>query len=210
MLRTWINAGKLRRWLGRPAQDCPDIIAKIWAIFEKEFNGEPTTSRTPLDGEQDDYDESVWLGSEVSTPPNLQALCPSPRVRVRARIQVGDVVLARYSSNPGDSMILFHPAGDTSVPAVPGCIEEIFVSEDKWVFAVRRHLSSAPDVIDPFRHYPYFDAKLYSTNQAKTLELVKTDWVTVQFASWQMSPEHVVVVAMHRVRTPRVSLYASY
>src|SRR5215470_16304341 len=57
-----------------------------------------------------------------------------------------------------------------------------------------------PDgLLDPFRHYPHFPAKLYSSALSSHLEVVQVDWVTVHFARWQFSQSSAVVLPLWKV-----------
>jgi len=64
------------------------------------------------------------------------------------------------------------------------------------VFAVQRQLEAPQGVLDPFKPYPNFAAKLYSSRLSEELEVVHVDWVLCHFAHWQISSEHVVVLSL--------------
>ncbi|KAG1849593.1 hypothetical protein C8R48DRAFT_567569, partial [Suillus tomentosus] len=102
------------------------------------------------------------------------------------------------STHVGNSLILYHPDGIRNVQPTPGIIKYIFETEQVVGFGVRRYLPlySHPD---PFRHYPHFPARLYSSVLADHLETVKPEWVVSHFAHWNFSPQHIVVVSLCRV-----------
>ena len=67
------------------------------------------------------------------------------------------------------------------------------------LFSVRRQDVVHPSVVYPFKAYPHFPAKLYSSGIQDTLEVVHIDWVLCHFARWQMSSDHVVILSLSRV-----------
>ncbi|KAG1851070.1 hypothetical protein DFJ58DRAFT_661781 [Suillus subalutaceus] len=87
------------------------------------------------------------------------------------------------STHVGNSLILYYHGGIRNVPPTLGIIKYIFEMERVVGFAVRRYLPlySHPN---PFRHYPYFPAHLYSSVLIDHLETVKPEWVVSHFARW--------------------------
>ena len=74
------------------------------------------------------------------------------------------------------------------------------------LFAVQCQDVAHPSVVDPFKPYPHFPAKLYSSSIHDTLEVVHVDWVLCHFAQWQMSSDHVVILSLSQVRYFMISV----
>ncbi|KAG2151505.1 hypothetical protein DEU56DRAFT_727980, partial [Suillus clintonianus] len=111
-------------------------------------------------------------------------------------------VYTRDSTHVGNSLVLYYPGGIKNVQPTPGIIKYIFETKGVVGFAVQRHLPqySRPD---PFRHYPHFPARLYSSALADHLETVMPDWVVSHFARWNFSTQHIVAVSLCQVRSSR-------
>ncbi|KAG0691704.1 hypothetical protein DFH29DRAFT_785412, partial [Suillus ampliporus] len=109
-------------------------------------------------------------------------------------------VYTRDSTHVGNSLVLYYPGGIRNVQPTPGIIKYIFETKGVVGFAVRRHLPqySRPD---PFRHYPHFPARLYSSALADHLETVMPEWVVSHFARWNFSTQHIVAVSLCQVRS---------
>jgi hypothetical protein len=76
----------------------------------------------------------------------------------------------------------------TKLP-IPGSIKYIFKHEGKMAVTVQHQLPARQVVVDPFKPYIHFPAKLYSSGMSDALEIVQFHW-------WQMSLEHVVVLLL--------------
>jgi len=189
LMRTIIRAGSLKRWLA--SEECPEIIRQCKVLFDRAF--------TALD-DSDLQDEETLTNLMVTTPADLLSLVNANKVTLQARFRYERVIYARSTTHMGNSLIHFYPGGSTSSPAVPGSIQYIFQAPDSPVsFAVRRQLPLPEGVLDPFRHYPHFPAKLYSSVLSDDLELVRVDWVMAHFARWQFSDLHAVILSLSRV-----------
>jgi hypothetical protein len=186
MLQSFIRGGNLRRWLGRP--DCPPAIKECKALFDKAY------------GKQDDEctDNQPLPGVSQILPDDLRIATKQQKGVLYAHVKHDDVVYARASTHLGNSLVLFYPAGKTSSSPIPGCIQYIVSWEGNKTFVVRRHESAASGTSDPFAPYPHFPAKIYSSQLAERLEIVRVEWVLGHCARWAISPEHVVILNLGR------------
>jgi hypothetical protein len=189
LMRTVLRAGNLKRWLASP--QCPEILRQCKALFDCAF---------VIPDNSDDEGEDPAVAPLVTTPADLRLLVNTDKVALQARFRHKGVMYTRSATHMGNSLIQFYPGGSTVSPALPGSIEYIFRTPDGPVsFAVRRQLPLSEGTLDPFRHYPHFPAKLYSSSLAGTLELVRADWVMAHFARYQSSNLHAVVLSLSRV-----------
>jgi hypothetical protein len=62
--------------------------------------------------------------------------------------------------------------------------------------AIQRQLPARQGIVDPFKPYTHFLAKLYSSGISDALEIVQIDWIMWHFTWWQMSSEHIVVLSL--------------
>lgn len=190
LLYTYIHAGKLKRWLASP--DCPYLLTFLRTAFDRAYGGKRTGNDIPLD--------DVANPPEVLTPDDLRSATKHPRVALRARMWHNGTLYSRSSTHVGNSLILYYADGDTSSEPVPGSIKYIYRPRSgTFTFAVQRQPPVATPSLDPFRHYPDFPAKLYSSKLQDELEIVKPEWVAAHFARWKMSAEHAVVLSLFRV-----------
>ncbi|KAH7917400.1 hypothetical protein BV22DRAFT_993464, partial [Leucogyrophana mollusca] len=159
----------LKYWLAKP--DCPPAIKECKTLLDK-----------------------IYKPKQDDTSPDLGA-----RAAFRAYLKHNGVYLARSSTHVGNSLVYFYPHGDKVSSAIPGCIKYIFESESTPLLAIQRQLPLPSTVTDPYRHYPHFPAKLFSTQLSPSLEVVQVDWVLCHYARWAISSEHVVVLSLVRV-----------
>ena len=123
-------------------------------------------------------------------------------IALPARHQVDSIVFARSSTHLGNSLVLFYPGGDTCLVPIPGSIKYIVspASGKAPFYVVQRQLAASPNiVVDPFSHYPYFKAKMYSSKMGVDLEVVHVDWIVSHYAQWEVTQEHAVVLNLSRV-----------
>ncbi|KAF8836708.1 hypothetical protein BDN67DRAFT_866652, partial [Paxillus ammoniavirescens] len=168
----------LKAWLVR--DDCPPAIEECEALFHKAFAPKDPSSTQPS-----------------ATPVDLRTLISQPSITLHAYHCMNRLVYARSSIHVGNSLITYHPGGDTSLPAVPGCIKYIFGSDGKISFAVQCQKTASG--IDPFHHYPHFPAWVYSATLSSILEEVKLAWVLSHYMQWQFAPGYIVVLTLSQV-----------
>jgi hypothetical protein len=200
MLRSFIRAGKLKRWLAR--DDCPPAIKECKILFDKAYAPKVTDeSRVSDVGDGVFVEPSLADDKAVprKVPDDLRPFVRKEKTVLRARLRHRGVTYATSSTHLGNSLVHFYPHGDTTKSPIPGSIKYIFEHEGKMAFAVQRQLPARQDVVDPFEPYIHFPAKLYSSGMGDALEIVEVDWIMCHFARWQMSSEHVVVLSLSRV-----------
>jgi hypothetical protein len=199
MLHSFIKAGKLRRWLARV--DCPPVIKECKLLFDKAYS--PIRHDIEVDNGRDSVFVETSFADEHpvprSVPDDLHPLVQKSKIRMRARIRHHGVVYATSSVHLGNSLVHFYPHGDKSKSAIPGSIKYIYEHKGQMLFAVQRQHAANPSVVDPFKPYLHFPAKLYSSSIHDTLEVVCVDWVLCHFAQWQISSDHVVILSLSRV-----------
>jgi len=194
MVNTFAKAAKLKNWLARP--DCPEPIRECKAIFNNAF---PSTKT--VDTDPDDIAASAF----VSTPRELKHLLSDRKVALRARHKVDNVVYSRSSTHIGNSLIMFYPEGQWSADPVPGSIEYVIHRQDgSIIYAVRQQLPAPLGIVDPFKHYPDFPARVYSTSLSLNLILVLPSWVLCHYGRWHLDDKRAVVLTLSRVR-PRLA-----
>jgi hypothetical protein len=193
LLRSYIQAAKLKYWLNRPS--CPPVFRDVKALFDRFVS--PLINTDPIDVRED---RTTSPTPTNATPEDLRQLIHVRRVVLHARTLHGGSVYTRHSTHVGNSLILFYPSGARDMQPTPGIIRYIFEGEQGVHFAVQRHLPlhSHPD---PFRHYPHFPARLYSSALAENLEIVMPEWVVSHFVRWNFSPRQIVAVSLCPVRT---------
>jgi hypothetical protein len=180
MHRSFIRAGRLKSWLTRPG--CPPAIQECKRIFDKLVgNAYDTQTEHPM----------------PPTPPAQldEESISSPEI---ARWQHGRIGFARSSTHRGNSQILFYAGGDRHTPPVPGVIKSIQLRGERVVFMANRYLPVADEVVDPFRHYPHMEIKLYSA-VLEPDEFVELDWILAHFASYPFQQDCVAIVSLSRV-----------
>ena len=103
---------------------------------------------------------------------------------------------ARHLTHIGNSLVVFYPTGDTSLPAMPGSIKYIFEHGGKTFFALQCQNPAPSNTLDPFCHYPHFPAQLYCADLSPELEKVDPSWVVFHYAQWSFMPTLVVVLTL--------------
>jgi len=189
MVNTFAKAAKLKNWLACP--DCPEPIRECKTIFDKAF---PSTK--PADTDPDEIATSAF----VSTPSELKHLLSDRKVALRARHKVDNVVYSRSSTHMGNSLVMFYPKGQWSAEPVPGSIQYVIHKQDgSVVYAVCEQLPAPQGSVDPFRHYPDFPARIYSTGLSSKLCLVSPQWVLCHYGRWHLDDKRTVVLTLSRV-----------
>jgi hypothetical protein len=210
LLRTFIKASKLRRWLTR--SDCPPALKECKTFFDKAYTHNASlTEEVEKDEIQEDSDVELLLADDQSHKSNTPTATPKPvpsdlfaivkkqKAIMPARIKHNGVFFATSKTHLGNSLVLFYPNGDKSCQPLPGSIKYIFSHEGQMAFAIQRQLPLEPGAIDPFQPYDYFPAQLYSSKLTDTLEIARVDAVKCHYARWDFSDSHVVVVSLSRV-----------
>ena len=186
MILSYLKAGRLKQWLGRP--DCPAFLRECKALFDKAFRTKSEDCPCPTPS------------SFGPVPQHLKAIIRGPKIALRARYMGDGVVYSRCSTHIGNSLVVFYPGGNRSSSPVPGSIQYIITYTDQdVVFVVQRQGSAAPELDDPYTDYPHFPARIYSNSLSPDLEVVRPDWVLSHYARWPMDKDYALVLTLSRV-----------
>ncbi|KAG2127454.1 uncharacterized protein EDB93DRAFT_1096558 [Suillus bovinus] len=168
MLRSYIKAARLHRWLART--DCPPAIQECRALFDKVYapKGAPDPSQELAEDPMDDIFDGI--------------------VYCRASTHMGNSQIFFYPN--GDKSL-------TPVAASIKYIYGTLTGEMLFAVQRHLPLDNSR-TIDPFSMYPDFPAKLYSTNFQSRLEKAKVSWVVSHFARWAVSDSHIVILSVSR------------
>ncbi|KAG2146367.1 hypothetical protein DEU56DRAFT_731602, partial [Suillus clintonianus] len=183
----------LKYWLNRPS--CPPVFREVKSLFDRLVS--PSIDANPISVPTDHSPTPQQV-----IPEDLHRLIQVRRAVLHARTLHEGSIYTRDSTHVGNSLVLYYPGGIKNVQPTPGIIKYIFEMKGVVGFAVQRHLPqySRPD---PFRHYPHFPARLYSSALADHLETVMPDWVVSHFARWNFSTQHIVAVSLCQVCSSR-------
>ena len=94
---------------------------------------------------------------------------------------------------------MFYRGGSRSSSPIPGCIKYIFEDNGRILLVVQHQVPAGADTIDPFQHYPYFPARVYSAQVGEDLEVVRLEWVMCHYALWHFSENYDVVLPLVQV-----------
>ena len=190
VLNSFIQGSKLRHWLARP--DCPAFIKECKLLFDKYISNSGTfNSKISFDVPQ--------RAPKQAVPTDLQLLTSQKYLVLHAHTNFGGTNFSWRSTHQSNSLIMFYPGGNQSSPPIPGCIRYIFEDDGQIQLAVQWQLPARADIIDPFRHYPYFPAHLYSSASVKDLEVVHLEWVMCHCARWHFSAKYDVILPLLQV-----------
>ncbi len=190
MFAAFTRATSLRRWIARP--ECPPFLQECQAVFRQTFGGAKLNSNA--------LDDDIPKSAFISTLHELRGIISDKSIALRARHHYDDVIFSKASAHVGNSLILFYPEGKSVEHPIPGCIKHIVVKKSKQVvYAVCEQLPAPEGSKDPFRFYPHFPAKVYSSKLSTELVLVEPSWVISHFARWKIDEDRVVVLTLSRV-----------
>lgn len=185
MTLSYLKAGRLKQWLGRP--DCPSFVRECKALFDKAL------------GKKSD-NPSLAPSAFGPVPQHLKAIINATKIALRATHIMNGVVYSRCSTHIGNSLVMFYPGGNRSLSPVPGSIQHIITyTNQDVVFVVQRQLLATPNLHDPYADYPQFPARIYSNSLSSSLEIVYPDWVLSHYARWAIHKNHAVVMILSRV-----------
>jgi hypothetical protein len=190
LLRSFIAASKVRRWLAR--SDAPLFIQECKQLFDKAFGSKFKDSTI--------FEDPASLRGIVSpTPADLLPLIGKSSVTLRAHVAHVNVTYSRSTSHLGNSLVLYYSAGDASKVPTAGSIKYIYLYGGKVWLAVQRQLNAPAHIRNPFSLYPHFPASIYSTRLSSELETIDLAWLVGHYARWAINDELCVVLALFRV-----------
>jgi hypothetical protein len=84
--------------------------------------------RNQAEAASPEEEELTWKQRDpgIPVPPDLKNIVSQRTVRICAHYKHEGVVYSRASTHLGNSLVLFHPAGNFAQSPIPGCIEYIF------------------------------------------------------------------------------------
>jgi hypothetical protein len=132
-------------------------------------------------------------------PSDLLSMLKGQKATMLARFKHRGIFFTRVTTHIGNSLIEFYPNGNRTADPTPGCIQYIFTQGQMTAFAVFRQLPAQLGTVDPYQHYPFIPAKLYSSNLSDHLEIVRLDWVVGHVARCRFSPHNVVILSLSNV-----------
>ncbi|KIO01080.1 hypothetical protein M404DRAFT_151262, partial [Pisolithus tinctorius Marx 270] len=199
MLHSYLKGARLCAWLSHT--DCPPAIRECKILLDRVYRQDDACD---FDTDGLVSPQADNLGT-MNVPHDLWELVGQRKVVLCANVKHSTgVYYSRLSSHVGNSLILFYPGGNRSLPPVPGSIKYIYQSGDSFVFAVQRQhplTAGKKESMDPFAQYPHFPAKLYSSTLEETLESIRCSWVSGHYARWAVSSDTAVVLSLCRVRS---------
>jgi hypothetical protein len=172
LLHSFIRSSRLKSWLAR--SDCPPAVLECKKLFDK------ATSSQAGDSE---HHNSIHGGD----------------LHEHARLAYNGVTYARSSTHLGNSLVQFYLDGHQESTPVAAQIESIFTQGSCKIVSVRRQIPAANNIMDPFRHYPHLQMKIYSSTLTENTELIPMSWILSHVARCPVSPELVVIVSLSRV-----------
>ncbi|RDB18859.1 hypothetical protein Hypma_014527 [Hypsizygus marmoreus] len=174
LLRSHMRAAGLRRWLKRP--DCPEVIRRFKGLFDKAFS------------------QSVSADNDTAAETTILT---SPREV--AHYMYNGVNFSRSSTHLGNSLVLYYPSSLCMTP-VAGSIEKIIISSSGVHLSIKRQAQLPPEFYDPFRRYPSFPAKVYSSKMVDgPPDKVSFDSVVSHVARFTFSSNRAVILNLSRV-----------
>lgn len=204
LLRDFISKASIRRWLS--GVNRVSIIKQCYKLLQP-FLGNRAPHLAGSDDSLNDLEDDragTFLGvgeneddngidEEEQTP-----LYATSIVTEVARMRHAGVLYTRASTHVGNSLVLYHRAGDRSTEEIPASIQRIHQCGTNFKCFVKRHkkVSIAQAARDPFKYYKYFDASLYSSALQEGMEEIEADWIKCHFARYPWSESQVVVVSL--------------
>jgi hypothetical protein len=115
------------------------------------------------------------------------------------RVRLDGVFYTCAITHEGNSGIMFHPNGDTSLPPVPGVIERIQHAAGEYKFTVRRYLrADLQGAADPFSRWSYFKARLWSSVLAQDAEVIPFGGLSSHAIRYETDDNLMVVLPVSR------------
>lgn len=150
--------------------NCPEVIRQFKLIFDRTFS----QKARPVG---DDWRERL---GEV------------------AHVVRDGVHYSRAATHLGNSLISYYPSQSASVPVV-GSIQKITANgRDAWM-AVKRHAPLPSNTYDPFKCYPSFPARLYSSTMLSDEDHIPINSIICHVARFNLSSDRAVILKLSRV-----------
>ncbi|KAF9062835.1 hypothetical protein BDP27DRAFT_1368545 [Rhodocollybia butyracea] len=173
IVKSYVRSANLRRWLNR--KDCPQFIRTLKGLFNKAYH----SNVKRLSVEEDHM--------------HTQAVNRSDR----AHYQYNGVNFSRSTTHLGNSLVLFTPLHSTE--AVAGSIQRIEVCNSVPFFHIQRQKPLPLTKFDPFKRYPWFFAKTYSSKMScDPPERVPASRILSHVARYNFSDDRAVILNLSR------------
>jgi hypothetical protein len=153
-----------------------------------------------MDVEAENDPEILDQYSSNALPPAVRSSIAQQRSKptFKKRTEFRETVYACHSVHLGNSNVLFLLNSGTRREIVPGRIHFIYTQGDHTFFGIARHLEKHTSSVDPFAPYPDFPAKVFSTEYASDLDVIKGENLLCHFARWSISSEECVVLPLSK------------
>jgi hypothetical protein len=197
LLRNFIRAARLQRWLSR--EDAPYPIKECAALLEKYIpkrqRGTAVDYSFPLpnDMEVEPNDEDPQV---QPVPTWIHSTQISGELAFRKKVSYKGTVYACSESHLGNSNVLFFTSNSRKI--IPGRIRHIFIHNDRTYFGLSQHLDKNNTFVDPFIPYKDFPAKVFSSNYSKDLTIVDGENVVCHFARLSLNFDHSVILSLKK------------
>jgi len=175
LAKSFVKGANLRRWLNR--KDCPELVRALKTLFNKSFK----SAQQQLLGQDE---------RQASEPLNSYDY---------AHYTYNGVNYSRAQTHLGNSLVKFYPS-PSSAEAVVGSIQRIDVQQGHPIFYLQRQEPLPPHKYDPFRRYPWFFAKMYSSKMSSgPLDIVPASSISSHVARYNCSGDRAVMLTLSRV-----------
>ncbi|KAF7339043.1 hypothetical protein MVEN_01980500 [Mycena venus] len=175
ILKTWMRGANFRRWLKRP--DCPKVLQEFYRLF------------------------GLYHASNLENPDTRPGVETKPRKRgleqgEQSYYECGGMHFSKAETHMGNSLVLYL---DSEGKTWFGSIEKIKVTPQSSVrFAIRHQERLPPGKNDPFKDFPHFPARTYSSKMAETLVDIEPSQVLGHYARFNFSGTRAVVLDLRR------------
>ncbi|KAK7467556.1 hypothetical protein VKT23_004609 [Stygiomarasmius scandens] len=149
--------------------DCPQVIKEVKRLFDKAF--------VPINSDFEYTDD------------------PSPGQSL-LHYRSDGITFSCSAVHAGNATIVYRVAD--SPGRLAGQIQHIFATNHSVVFHVRRQAPAAANHFDPFKRYPHFPARIYSSYMADIIDVVFPEDVVSHGARYDFADGRSVVCDLTR------------
>ncbi|KAE9384265.1 hypothetical protein BT96DRAFT_781174, partial [Gymnopus androsaceus JB14] len=174
LAKSFVKSANLRRWLNR--KDCPELVRALKDLFNKSFK----SAQQQLSGQEEPQAHSSFSSSDC------------------AHYTYKGVNYSRAQTHLGNSLVRYYPSPSSNQAAV-GSIQQINIQQGHPIFYVQRQESLPSHKYDPFRRYPWFFAKMYSSRMSSgPLDIIPASSVFSHVARYNCSGDRAVILTLSR------------
>ncbi|KAF7369365.1 hypothetical protein MVEN_00265100 [Mycena venus] len=169
VVTTWMHSVNLRRWINR--KDCPKLLHQFHRLYSMFITNKKGSRKDP----------ELNIGSNSKE-------C--------AYYEYEGMQFSRASTHLGNSLVSFL---DPNGVAVFGSIEKIeMINPDKVQFVIRPQEPLPHNTNDPFKPFPHFPARTYSSKMSDITVIVNPAQVIGHYARFDFSGNRAVLVDLSR------------